>query len=137
MRIAACAFIIALAAFYPPRSSVAQRTTEPARATETITVHLSNFAFDPAQLRLKVGVPVRLRLVNESGGGHDFSSPSFFSANTVLPGGSAPEHGEIAVASHQTVEMTLLPRTPGTYRLECTHFLHSFFGMHGTIEVTP
>jgi hypothetical protein len=30
-----------------------------------------------------------------------------------------------------------VPRLPGTYHLECTHFLHSFFGMHGTIEVTP
>jgi plastocyanin len=30
-----------------------------------------------------------------------------------------------------------VPRTPGTYRVECTHFLHSVFGMHGTIEVMP
>ena len=50
---------------------------------------------------------------------------------------SAPLNGDIAVGSHQTVEIALIPRTPGTYRVECTHFLHSFFGMHGTVEVMP
>jgi hypothetical protein len=35
------------------------------------------------------------------------------------------------------VEIALVPRAPGKYRLECTHFLHSLFGMHGLVEVTP
>jgi plastocyanin len=137
MRIIACAVVIALAAFSVPRSGIAQPATTAASATETITVRLSNFAFDPGHLRLKAGVPVRLRLVNESGGGHDFSAPAFFSASSVLPGGSTPSNGEMAVGSHQTVEIALMPRMPGTYRVECTHFLHSFFGMHGTVEVMP
>jgi plastocyanin len=134
MRITACAVAIALAAFSAPGTGIAQPTA-PSSPTETILVRLSNFAFDPERLRLTAGVPVRLRLVNESGGGHNFSSPELFSASNILPGGSAPSNGELAVASHQTVEVVLVPRTPGTYRVECTHFLHSFFGMHGTIEV--
>jgi plastocyanin len=137
MRLIACASVIALAVFWGPRSSSAQQTTAPAGMRETITVRLTNFAFDPEHLRLKAGVPVRLRLVNESGGGHDFSAPAFFAASSVLPGGSLPSNGEVAVASHQAVEIALVPRTPGTYHVECTHFLHSFFGMHGTVEVTP
>lgn len=137
MRMIACAVVVTLAAFSTPRAGIAQPTTTPAAATETITVRLSNFAFDPEHIRLKAGVPVRLRLVNESSGGHDFSAPAFFSASSILPGGSAPSNGEMAVESHRTVEIALIPRTPGTYRVECTHFLHSFFGMHGTVEVIP
>lgn len=134
MRIIAGASVIAVAALLAPGN--AQQTTAPGGESEIVTVRLSNFAFDPNHLRLKAGVPIRLRLVNESNGGHDFSAPAFFAASTLLPGVSAPSSGEVAVGSHQTVEIGLVPRTPGTYRVECTHFLHSFFGMHGTIEVT-
>jgi plastocyanin len=137
MRIIARAAVIALAVFSTPLSGSAQQTTAPASESETITVRLSSFAFDPNRFRLKPGVPVRLRLVNESGGGHGFSAPAFFAASTLLPGSSAPSNGEMALGSHQSVEIALVPRTPGTYRVECTHFLHSFFGMHGTVEVIP
>jgi plastocyanin len=34
------------------------------------------------------------------------------------------------------VEIGLITRTPGTYRVKCTHFLHILFGMRGTVEVT-
>jgi plastocyanin len=137
MRLIARASVIALVVFSTPSSGSAQQTTAPARDIDTITVRLSNFAFDPDHLRLKAGTPVRLRLVNETGGGHDFSSPAFFAASSILPGGSSPANGEMAVGSHQTVEIALVPRAPGTYRLECTHFLHSLFGMHGLVEVMP
>jgi plastocyanin len=132
----AYASLVALAALISPpteRDRTAVLVTDP----ETITVKLSNFAFEPAHLRLKVGVPVRLRLANSSSGGHDFSAPAFFAASTFPPGSSAPPHGEVAVRSHETVDITMVPSTPGTFRLECTHFLHSLFGMHGTIEVVP
>ena len=103
-----------------------------------ITVRLSDFAFDPEHLSLKTGVPVRLRLVNDSGGGHDFSAPAFFAASSIQPGSLPPTDGGFEVGSHQTVEITLIPRIAGTYPLECTHFLHSLFGMNGTIQVaTP
>jgi uncharacterized cupredoxin-like copper-binding protein len=137
MRIIACAVIVGLAVFSTPLLGSAQQTMAPASEIKTITVRLSNFAFDPEHLRLKVGVPVRLRLVNESSGGHDFSAPAFFAASGFLPGGSAPSNGEVAVESHQTVEIALVPRAPGTYHLECTHLLHNFFGMHGSVEVVP
>jgi plastocyanin len=137
MRIITCTSAIALAAFSAPLTSSAQQTTAPANESNTITVRLSNFSFDPDHLRLKTGVPVRLRLVNESGGGHDFSAPTFFAASSFLPGSSAPPNGEVGVGSHQTVEIAVVPRTPGSYRVECTHFLHSLFGMHGIVEVTP
>ena len=33
------------------------------------------------------------------------------------------------------MDITLTPRATGTYKIECTHFLHSLFGMTGTIVV--
>jgi uncharacterized cupredoxin-like copper-binding protein len=105
--------------------------------SQTLTVRLSSFAFEPNHLRLKAGVPVRLRLVNESSGSHDFNTPGFFAASNILPGSLAPVNGDVSVGSHQAVEIAMVPRTPGTYPLNCTHFLHSFFGMRGTLEVIP
>jgi len=137
MRTNTCASVIALAVLSVPLSGNAQQTTAPAGNSETITVRLSNFSFAPEHLRLKAGVPVRLRLVNESTGGHDFSAPAFFAASSFPPGFPAPPDGAVAVGSHQTIEITVAPRLPGAYRLECTHFLHGIFGMHGTIEVIP
>jgi hypothetical protein len=80
---------------------------------------------------------MRLRLVNDSGGGHDFSAAAFFAAGSVQPGSLAPTDGGIEVRSHQTVEIALVPEMPVTYPIESTHFLHSLFGMNGTIEVVP
>jgi plastocyanin len=137
MRVIMWALVIAPGMFSAPSSGIAQQTTAPTRDIENITVRLSSFAFDPAHLRLRAGLPIRLRLVNDSGGGHDFSAPAFFAASTMLPDSSAPSDGDVAVGAHQTVEIGLVPRSPGTFHLECTHFLHSFFGMHGTVEVMP
>lgn len=136
IRIVTYASVVALAAFSTMPASAQQRDAAPEHV-EAITVRLSNFAFTPDHLRLKVGIPVRLKLVNESGGKHDFSAPKFFAASEILPGSFLFSNGEIDLRSHQTVELTVVPHVPGTYRLECTHFLHSFFGMHGKIDVVP
>lgn len=127
--------IVAVLAVASPVSAEQPKAATP--ADRTITVSLSNFAFEPAQIRLKAGVQARLRLVNDSSGGHDFSAPAFFGSSTYPPGSSPPVDGDVAVAAHRSVEITLVPRAIGIYRVECTHFLHSLFGMHGTIEVTP
>jgi plastocyanin len=130
-------FVIALAGCSGKPTGTAQRTVIHPADGETILVQLSSFAFDPEQIRLKAGVPVRLRLVNESDGGHNFSAPAFFAASSFLPGSSVPSRGAIEVGSHQTVEIAVVPGAPAVYPLECTHFLHSAFGMHGTVEVMP
>jgi plastocyanin len=129
--------VIALAACSGKPTGTVQRAATPLADGETITVRLSSFAFDPEQIRLKAGVPVRLRLVNESDGGHNFSAPTFFAASSFLTESSVPSEGTVEVDSHQTVEIALVPVVPGAYPLGCTHFLHSAFGMHGTVEVTP
>jgi plastocyanin len=95
---------------------------------------LSSFSFDPDQIRLRAGTPVRLQLVNESSGGHNFSAPEFFAASR-FPAGSAPPAGVVEVPARGSAEITAVPVTPGTYRVECTHFLHALFGMRGRIVV--
>jgi plastocyanin len=100
----------------------------------TTTIQLSNFAFEPEEIRLRTGVPVHLLLVNQSSGGHNFSAPGFFAASKSLTG-SAPPVGIVDVPAKGRVEITVVPVTPGTYRVECTHFLHALFGMTGRIIV--
>ncbi len=137
MRIIMVLLIVALASCSgkPPTSN--EQTTALPTDGGTVTVRLSNYAFDPAHIRLKAGALVRLRFVNDSDGGHDFSAPAFMAAGSFPPGSTAPSDGVVEVGSHQTVEIALTPHVPGTYPFECTHFLHSTFGMQGTIEVVP
>ena len=69
---------------------------------EAITIRLSNFAFTPAQLQLRVGVPVRLHLVNDSSGGNSFSAPALFAAS-AYPSGAPPQEGTVQVAAGGSV----------------------------------
>jgi uncharacterized cupredoxin-like copper-binding protein len=128
---------LVIAAVPSSAQPISPRTTPLANPGQTITVRLSSFAFDPEQVRLQANRPVRLLLVNESSGRHNFTAPSFFAASSIATGSLAPNNGEVEVAAHGTVEIDLVPQRPGTYPLECTHFLHALFGMKGTIEVTP
>ena len=108
----------------------------PQAPMQTVSIRLSSFSFTPDHLVLKAGVPVRLRLTNESSGGHDFSAPAFLASSTILPGSRAPVGGAADVPGEQTIELMVTPRTPGHYPVTCTHFLHGFFGMNGTIDET-
>jgi plastocyanin len=99
-----------------------------------ITIRLSNFALSPDEIRIRAGVPVRLQLVNESSGGHNFSAPGFFAASKFATG-SAPPGGVVDVPAKGSTEIVVVPETPGTYRVECMHFMHALFGMTGRIIV--
>src|SRR6185312_3922259 len=124
MRRLLAALLLAL----PPVAGWARSSAPPPGLSvgpQTITIQLSNFAFEPDHLRLRAGVPVRLRLVNESGGGHDFSAPGFFATSAYFAGSAPPRDGTIDVAGKSAAEISIVPQRPGTYRVECTHFLHS------------
>jgi plastocyanin len=114
-------------ALFAPLPALAQ-----APAPQTVEVQLSSFAFNPRTLALTAGRPIILHLVNAGGGGHNFSAPQFFAAAT---GVSGPVHdGTVDVPGHQSVDIRLTP-SRGSYRLRCTHMMHSTFGMNGTITV--
>lgn len=113
---------------FAPASLPAQEAPDP----RVVEVRLSNFDFSPSEIHLPAGRPVLLRLVNTGGGGHNFSAPQFFAAAT---GVSGPVHrGTVEVPGQESVDIRLTPAR-GTYRLKCTHTLHSAFGMNGEIRV--
>ena len=100
-----------------------------------VEVRLSSFDFDPATIRLRAGQPIVLRLTNTGSGGHNFAAPQFFAAAAIVEGQGVPiRDGAIEVGSRQTVSVRLTPAR-GTYRLRCTHTMHSMFGMRGEIVV--
>ena len=106
-----------------------------AQAPAAVAVQLSNFKFNPNAIQLSAGAPVVLHLQNASSGGHSFSAPEFFAAARIDPKSAALVHaGTVDVPGHATVDVSLVP-SAGTYRLRCTHPLHSTFGMTGTINV--
>ena len=119
-------FMLSLLAL--PLPALAQDSPAP----QTVEVRLSSFAFEPRTIALTAGRPVVLHLVNSGGGGHNFSAPQFFAAATGVSGPVA--EGEVEVPGHQSVDIRLTP-SRGTYRLRCTHSMHTAFGMRGTITV--
>ncbi len=123
MRALPFAFLLTLPAALPAQDAARPRTVE---------VQLSSFAFGPETIRLRAGQPVVLHLVNSGRGGHNFSAPEFFAAATARSG--AIRNGAVEVPSRQSVDIRLTPAR-GTYRLRCTHILHSTFGMRGRIVV--
>lgn len=101
-----------------------------------LTLTLSSFRFEPSDIVLEHGVPYRLHLVNSASGGHDFAAREFLAAARIRPE-DAPKirDGRIALSGGESADVTLIAPSPGTYRLRCTHFMHSAFGMTGRIVV--
>ncbi len=115
------------------------RTAAPSidwNAARPVPVKLTDFDFSPSQLSFQAGQPVRLLLSNSGSGLHDFSAPAFFAAASFRSGGTVPAGGKVAVAKDASAEIDLVPGAPGQYPLECTEFLHTMFGMTGTIAVS-
>jgi uncharacterized cupredoxin-like copper-binding protein len=125
------ALTLSLVSWYTP--AVAQPTDF--SQAPVIEISLSNFKFTPNLIHLKAGQPIILRLTNAASGGHDFAAPTFFSAATVRHADLSVIHdGKIEFASHQTVDIALVPAV-GHYALKCDHPLHAFIGMKGEIIV--
>ena len=107
-----------------------------AQAPAVAEVHLSNFKFTPQTIVLDHGRPYVLRLVNDGGGGHDFTAPEFFAAAGVAPSDRAlVAEGEVEVPGHQIREIHVNAPRLGSYKLKCSHTFHKAFGMTGQIIV--
>ena len=101
-----------------------------------MTITLSSYAFAPAQLNLQHGTVYRLHFVNSSSKGHNFSAPEFFAAAAIAPADKDKvDDGAVEVDSGKSVDVELIPGTPGSYKVECTHFMHAMLGMTGTLVV--
>jgi plastocyanin len=85
---------------------------------------------------LKAGITYQMHYINSGSKDHNFSAPEFFAAVQVAPEDQAKvEKGLIALEQGQTVDITITPGRPGTFPVECTHFMHKMMGMHGNIVV--
>lgn len=103
---------------------------------QPVTVELSSFKYTPATLTLQHGVPYRLHLVNKSSRGHDFVARQFFDAATIAPEDRGKvKKGGVDVGGDEAVDVRLVVNQPGTYKVHCSHFMHSGFGMKGRIIV--
>lgn len=107
----------------------------PSDSGAPIEIILADFSFTPAALTLKADKPVTLRFTNRGSGGHDFTARAFFKAATMdAATRRGIAKGKIALDKGARREITLTPAR-GRYTVHCSHFLHSGFGMKGTIIV--
>jgi len=102
---------------------------------EPINIALSDYAFAPAALSLKAGTAYHLHFTNAGSKDHDFTAPEFFAASQVAPEDQAKiKRGTVEIDKGKDVDVTVTP-SAGNYKVNCTHFMHSAMGMHGTITV--
>lgn len=107
-----------------------------ASTPQMVTVEMSNFKFTPAAFTLMRGQPYVLHFVNDASGGHDFVAKEFFAASTIDAGDRAKiRNGEVELSGGESADIHLVANSPGTYKSHCSHFMHSSFGMTGTIVV--
>lgn len=103
---------------------------------QAVTVELSSFKFTPATLTVTHGRAYVIHFVNSSSGGHDFVAKEFFAAATIAPEDRAKvAKGEVELGGGESADIHLVPNSPGTYKSHCSHFMHSSFGMTGTVVV--
>lgn len=120
---------IALAALFISGTAQGQSLTP-------VNITLSSYAFAPGEIDLKAGTAYRLHFVNSASKGHNFSAPEFFAAAEIAPEDQDKvRKGLVELDSGQSVDITITPTRPGTFALECTHFMHEAMGMHGSIVV--
>lgn len=106
------------------------------QTSTAISLAMTNYAFSPNALTLKSGVAYQIHFINSASKDHNFSAPQFFAASQIAAGDQAKiENGLVALAGGQTVDIIITPGAPGTFAVECTHFMHKMMGMHGSILV--
>jgi uncharacterized cupredoxin-like copper-binding protein len=117
-------------------AAIASAQTPDWAHAKRIDINLSNFKFTPATITLQHGQPYVLHFVNRSSGGHDFMAKQFFAAAAIAPQDStAIKGGAVALHGGEEAEVRLVAPAAGTYDAHCSHFLHSTFGMTGSVIV--
>ena len=89
----------------------------------SVTITMENMAFDKAELRVKAGQSVALRVVNRDGYAHAFDIDAF-DIHAPLP-------------AKATFDATITPHQPGRYRFYCGTPGHEAAGMVGVLVVEP
>ena len=109
----------------------------PGTDAPVVEIALSNFRFSPETIRLEHGQAYVLHLVNQAGGGHDFTARDFFDAATIAPDDRAQiDDGSVELGGHEQASIHLRAPAAGVYKVHCAHFMHGMFGMKGQIVVS-
>ncbi|GLK45868.1 hypothetical protein GCM10017612_37880 [Novosphingobium resinovorum] len=134
--IAPCMIAIAMLTLAPVEASRGAPAALDWSHAETLDVQLSSFQFSPSTITLQHGQAYDLHFANVSSGGHDFTAKEFFAAAQIMDSDRARvSGGKVAVDAGHSVDVHLVAPMAGTYKVRCTHFMHSTFGMTGEIVV--
>ena len=109
---------------------------------KVINVTMQEFSFQPSEISVRVGQPVKIVLANKGAVLHDFSSPDARVEMTESHG-ATHEMAGMDVKMHAAVEagqigtLEFKPTQAGTYTFNCTVAGHKDAGMVGKLVVTP
>ncbi|HEX8655000.1 MAG TPA: hypothetical protein VF693_07245 [Allosphingosinicella sp.] len=105
------------------------------RRSADFDVLLKPYAYEPRELRLQAGRPVRLRFVNSGQRALSFSAPAFFRAARVRSGDRDDlADGSFRLAAGERRTILLVPAA-GRYRMRSSSLFHRLLGMSGRIVV--
>jgi uncharacterized cupredoxin-like copper-binding protein len=109
---------------------------------ETITVAMTDYAFNPASVVFRQGVPYKLVIQNKGSEKHYFTAELFFRAIATRKLQSntdgevkAPYFSAIEVYPGRSLDLYFIPVKTGTYTLICTVEGHEVMGMKGEIRI--
>lgn len=92
-------------------------------------------AFEPEEIRLRAGEPVKLRFVNQGQATYSFSAKDFFRSARVRDGDVAEvADGRLQLAPGERRVIALVP-APGRYRARSGNIIHRLLGMSALIIV--
>ena len=112
---------------------------------QEVVVRASEFAFEPAEITVKAGQPVRIILQNDGTLLHDFSSADAQVALATSTGAEHTEHeaGPSSTTLHVAAEagrqgtLEFTPTAAGTFAFFCSVEGHLAAGMLGKLVVSP
>ncbi len=117
-----------------------ERTIPP--APQTVTIRMTEYKFEPAQIEIQSGKPVELKLVNSGKVLHEFVSDVLADIKVDLEtkGAIALVHGveELEVLPGATVIIRFTPKKAGEFSFRCdaeAPVSHHDNGMKGTLIV--
>lgn len=114
----------------------ATNSTEP----KTVTLTMNEFQFQPADITVNVGQPIKLVLKNNGTVLHDFVSMDAM-VEVMAEQGAMHDMGGMQTAMHAAVEagqqstLEFKATQPGTYTFYCTEAGHKEAGMVGKLIV--
>lgn len=105
------------------------------RQASEYDVLLSPYSYQPREIRLEAGRPVRLRFVNSGQASLSFGASSFFRASRVRSGDAdLVAGGSLKLAPGERRTIVLVP-VAGRYKIRSSNFFHRLMGMTGEIVV--